>query len=129
MGRLPAGGRCGLVFVIAIVYSFRYIGDTLSAGWLSGNTGLMTGTERRFLSVPRLAGIGGLVHGFGRAGWSDADFLAFAASRGFKPVIMRQIHSDTVHRLDAAPAGKLEGDGLMTNVPGLMLVVRTADWL
>jgi len=89
----------------------------------------MTGTERRFLSVPRLAEIGGLVHGFGRAGWSEADFLAFAASRGVKPVIMRQLHSDVVHRLDEAPSAKLEGDALMTNRPGLLLVIRTADCL
>ena len=89
----------------------------------------MTGTERRFISVPRLAGIGGLVHGFGRAGWSEADFLAFAASRGVKPVIMRQLHSDVVHRLDEAPSAKLEGDALMTNKSGLLLVIRTADCL
>jgi YfiH family protein len=42
---------------------------------------------------------------------------------------MRQLHSDTVHRLEEAPAGKLEGDALMTNVPGLLLVIRTADCL
>ena len=89
----------------------------------------MTGAERCFLSVPRLAGIGGLVHGFGRAGWSEAEFLAFAASRGVKPVIMRQLHSDVVHRLDEAPSAKLEGDALMTNRPGLLLVIRTADCL
>ena len=89
----------------------------------------MTGTERRILTVPRLAGIAGLVHGFGRAGWSEADFLAFAASRGLEPVIMRQLHSDTIHRLDAAPGRKLEGDALMTNKRGLLLVIRTADCL
>ncbi|MCK7478443.1 MAG: laccase domain-containing protein [Candidatus Moduliflexus flocculans] len=71
----------------------------------------------------------GLVHGFGDARWSEADFLAFAASQGLRPVIMHQVHSDTVHRLDAAPAGKPEGDALMTNVPGLLLVIRTADCL
>ncbi len=71
----------------------------------------------------------GLVHGFGDARWSEADFLAFAASRGLQPVVMNQVHSDTVHRLDAAPAGKPDGDALMTNVPGLLLVIRTADCL
>jgi YfiH family protein len=81
------------------------------------------------LTVPRLAEIAGLVHGFGGGGWSEADFLAFAASRELDPVIMRQLHSDTVHRLEEAPAGKLEGDALMTNVPGLLLVIRTADCL
>jgi YfiH family protein len=89
----------------------------------------MNEDRRPYLTVPRLAGIAGLVHGFGGAGWSEADFLAFAASRGLEPVIMHQLHSDTVHRLDAAPAGKLGGDALMTDVPGLLLVIRTADCL
>jgi len=82
-----------------------------------------------FLFVPRLVAVPGLVHGFGDARWSEADFLAFAASRGLQPVVMNQVHADTVHRLDAAPAGKPDGDALMTNVPGLLLVVRTADCL
>jgi hypothetical protein len=89
----------------------------------------MTDDPAGYSTVPRLAEIAGLVHGFGGAGWSEADFLTFAASRGLEPVIMRQLHSDTVHHLDAAPAGKLEGDALLTNVPGLLLVIRTADCL
>ena len=89
----------------------------------------MTDDPAGYSTVPRLAEIAGLVHGFGGAGWSEADFLAFAASRDLRPVIMRQLHSDTVHRLDEAPARKLDGDALMTNVPGLLLVIRTADCL
>ena len=96
---------------------------------LSGNTGPMTDDPAGYSTVPRLAGMAGLVHGFGRAGWSEADFLAFAASRGLEPVIMRQLHSNTIHRLSGVPAGKLEGDALMTDVPGLLLVIRTADCL
>jgi hypothetical protein len=42
---------------------------------------------------------------------------------------MRQLHSDLVHRLDKSPSRKLEGDALMTNKPGLLLVIRTADCL
>jgi len=82
-----------------------------------------------FLTVPRFVAVPGLVHGFGDAHWSESDFLAFAAAKGMVPVIMRQVHSDLVHRLDAAPATKPEGDALMTSVPGLLLVVRTADCL
>jgi YfiH family protein len=82
-----------------------------------------------YLTVPRLAAVPGLVHGFGEARWSEADFLAFAALKGFRPVIMHQLHSDIIHRLDEAPGKKLEGDALMTNVPGLLLVIRTADCL
>jgi len=82
-----------------------------------------------FLTVPRLGSIPGLVHGFGEARWSEADFLAFAESRDMRPVIIHQRHSDAIHRIDAAPAGQLDGDALMTNVPGLLLVIRTADCL
>jgi polyphenol oxidase len=89
----------------------------------------VTVSLRPYLVVPRLESIPGLVHGFGDARWSEADFLAFASSNRMQPVIMHQLHSDVIHRLDAAPAKKLEGDALMTNVPGLLLVIRTADCL
>jgi len=89
----------------------------------------MTDDPAGFSTVPRLAEISGLVHGFGGAAWSEVDFLAFAAARDLQPVIMRQLHSETIHRLAEAPAGKLEGDGLITDVPGLLLVIRTADCL
>ena len=89
----------------------------------------MTENKSPFLTVSRFAAVPGLVHGFGDGRWSEADFLAFAASREMRPVVMRQLHSDTIHRLEAAPDRKLEGDALMTNVPGLLLVIRTADCL
>ncbi len=89
----------------------------------------MTENKSPFLTVSRFAAVPGLVHGFGDGRWSEADFLAFAASREMRPVVMRQLHSDTIHRLEAAPDKKLEGDALMTNVPGLLLVIRTADCL
>lgn len=89
----------------------------------------MTGKDGPYRALPELAAVPGLVQGFGLAGWSEADFNAFAAPQGMTPVVMRQLHSDRVHRLDAAPPHKLEGDALMTNVPGLLLVIRTADCL
>jgi hypothetical protein len=82
-----------------------------------------------YLTVPRFTAIPGLVHGFGDARWSEADFLAFAASKSLRPVIMHQLHSDIIHRIDEAPGKKPEGDALMTNIPGLLLVIRTADCL
>ena len=91
----------------------------------------MAVTENKcpYLTVPRLVSVPGLVHGFGDARWSERDFLAFAAERGMTPVIMRQLHSDVLYKLEAAPEKKLEGDALMTKVPGLLLVIRTADCL
>lgn len=89
----------------------------------------MSGAKTPFLTVPRLAQVPWLVHGFGGGGWSEEDFLDFAASGDMRPVIMRQAHSDTIHRVADVPKAKLEGDALMTNVPGLLLVIRTADCL
>jgi YfiH family protein len=82
-----------------------------------------------FSTAPRLGEIPWLVHGFGRAGWGEENIRTEVPFRHFKPVIMRQLHSDVIHRLEEAPAAKLEGDALMTDVPGLLLVIRTADCL
>ncbi len=82
-----------------------------------------------YSTAPLLAAVPWLVHGFGRAGWDEADMRAAAELRGFRPVIMRQLHSDIIHRLDRAPTVKLEGDALMTDVPGILPVIRTADCL
>ena len=89
----------------------------------------MTENKGPFLTVSRFAAVPGLVHGFGGGRWSEADFLAFAKAQGMRPVVMRQFHSDTIRRLEAPPDKKLEGDALLTNVPGLLLVIRTADCL
>ena len=89
----------------------------------------VTENKRPYLTVPRLAAVPGLVHGFGDARWSETDFLAFASSKALRPVIMHQLHSDTLHKLDKDPGKQLEGDALMTDVPGLLLVIRTADCL
>jgi len=105
------------------------VGYALRPPGLSGKREFVTESRCPYLTVLRLAAVPGLIHGFGDARWSEADFLAFAESRGLRPVIMRQLHTDIVHRLDAAPEGKLEGDALLTNAPGLLLVIRTADCL
>ena len=101
----------------------------LSRARLLGHTGAMTDDGTRYATAPRLVKAGWLVHGFGLAGWGEEDLRTTAALRGFRPVIMRQLHSDIVHRLDSMPSGKLEGDALMTDVPGFLLVIRTADCL
>ena len=40
---------------------------------------------------------------------------------------VKQIHSAIVHRVDAAHREAIAGDGLVTNVPGLLLSIKTAD--
>lgn len=44
-------------------------------------------------------------------------------------VTLRQIHSDLIHCVSAAPKEPLTGDGLVTATPGLLLAVQTADCL
>jgi polyphenol oxidase len=42
---------------------------------------------------------------------------------------LRQIHSDLIHCVECAPEQILVGDGLITDVPELLLAVQTADCL
>jgi purine-nucleoside/S-methyl-5'-thioadenosine phosphorylase / adenosine deaminase len=44
-------------------------------------------------------------------------------------VTLRQIHSDHIHAVTAVPKSPLVGDGVVTNTPGLVLGVQTADCL
>jgi polyphenol oxidase len=44
-------------------------------------------------------------------------------------VTPRQIHSDLIYRVDGVPDQPLVGDGLISDTPGLVLAVQTADCL
>jgi polyphenol oxidase len=44
-------------------------------------------------------------------------------------VTVRQIHSDLIHRISEIPEPGLTGDGLITQTPGLLLAILTADCL
>jgi len=44
-------------------------------------------------------------------------------------VALRQVHSDLVHRVEGVPGKSLTGDGAITDTPGLLLAVETADCL
>ncbi|NMD10657.1 MAG: peptidoglycan editing factor PgeF [Acidobacteria bacterium] len=77
----------------------------------------------------RLSRIPGLVHGFGRGDLTEEGLRTFALGRGLRLVLLDQIHSDIIHIIEEAPAGRLPGDALATNAPGLLLAVKTADCL
>jgi YfiH family protein len=49
--------------------------------------------------------------------------------KDFQPVLLRQIHSDTVWLLEERPGAELRGDALITARSLLLLVVKTADCL
>jgi len=89
----------------------------------------MTADRNRILTVPRLDGISWLVHGFGTADWMEDDFASSEALRDFRPVYLRQIHTDIVRTPDPNTDESPEGDAWITDVPGFLLVIKTADCL
>ena len=53
-----------------------------------------------------------------------------ASSRDSWPLVtLRQIHSDIIHQVSQPSKEPLAGDGLITNTPGVLLAVLTADCL
>jgi polyphenol oxidase len=56
--------------------------------------------------------------------------LGAANGKSFWPLItLKQVHSAVVYRVDGIPDHQLVGDGLITNTPGLLLAIQTADCL
>jgi polyphenol oxidase len=56
-------------------------------------------------------------------------FAAIGAASGFRLVTLKQVHSSHIHILDRGLGSKtlLVGDGAITNRPGLLLSIQTAD--
>jgi YfiH family protein len=70
-----------------------------------------------------------LVHGFGTRFLEDADFDSTPGFAGFQRVSLRQTHSDIIHIITAIPQERMEGDALMTDRFGILLIIKTADCL
>ena len=54
---------------------------------------------------------------------------AISGRRTWPLIVLRQIHSDLIHRVDRMPEHPLAGDGIITDTPGLLVAVQTADCL
>jgi len=54
-------------------------------------------------------------------------FLNSLGASKWPLIALRQIHSDCIHIVKSSNPGQLAGDGLITNVPGVMLAIQTAD--
>jgi YfiH family protein len=107
----------------------------------------------RILQVPALSKLPWLIHGFStkpggvsdqngekvlNLGYTDWDskenvlenrrrFQFALGASGLQLISLKQIHSDVIHLFDAAPAQPCQGDASITNRPGLLLGVQTAD--
>jgi hypothetical protein len=82
-----------------------------------------------YLTDDRLAAIPGVLHGFGTKALDEKGLRELAGASDFEPALLDQIHSDVVHIIEKIPPERPPGDALVTNVPGLLLVVKTADCL
>ena len=83
----------------------------------------------RFFVVPRLAKISYLIHGFGTGAWEGNDSERGAEWKDFKLLFLDQIHSDIIQFIEKVPEKKLKGDALITSLPFLFLIIKTADCL
>ena len=81
------------------------------------------------LTVPRLERIPFLRHGFGDFSWGEKKLRQLADSQGLKPLFLNQVHSAVVHFIDEVPQRRLRGDAAVPRLPGLLLVIKTADCL
>ena len=120
----------------------------LSSAWLTRKSrGL------QILQVPALSKLPWLIHGFSTSpgGVSDLDakkvlnlgftdwdtrenvienrrrFQSALGASDLPLISLKQIHSDVIHLFNAAPNEPCKGDASVTNRPGLLLGVQTAD--
>jgi len=70
-----------------------------------------------------------LIHGFGTRRWKDSDFKRRPEWKDFKLVFINQIHSDIIRIIDTVPGENLKGDAMITDLPFLLLFIKTADCL
>jgi YfiH family protein len=82
-----------------------------------------------FFSIPEWNTLPFLVHGFGDKSWKKKDMRAYPLLRNFEPLFLSQVHSNILHVVDAVPEEMLSGDALLTDKPGILLVIKTADCL
>ena len=83
----------------------------------------------KYLTVPRFDRIPWLSHGFGTRDWQLEDFEERAEWRNFELFWPDQVHSQEMHFIDALPDRRPTGDALATRLPGVFLIIKTADCL
>jgi YfiH family protein len=82
-----------------------------------------------FLTIPQFNCIPFLRHGFGNAHWKEKDFARREGWRDFSLVWLDQVHSEIVHFIRKVPDKSLRGDALVTDLPRIFLIIKTADCL
>ena len=86
-------------------------------------------SQKQLITIPRLDRIPFLYHGFGNAYWKEEDFARREEGRDFKLLFLKQVLSNVVHVIDKVPGKDLKGDAMVTGLPRLFLIIKTADCL
>lgn len=84
---------------------------------------------RDYLTAKPFERIPSLVHGFGTRFWTGLDIDSTPGLTGFRHLSLRQTHSDIIRIITKLPRERLEGDALVTDCPGILLIIKTADCL
>ena len=85
--------------------------------------------SRKIIQVPQLKKEPFLVHGFG-TGYLKKEFLnTSSVYKKFKKIYLDQQHSNTIHCIGGEVREQLKGDGMITDLPNVLLVIKTADCL
>ncbi len=87
------------------------------------------GQRKKLITVPAFNRIPFLDHGFGTADWKEEDLSRVKKWQNFKLLCLQQVHSEVVHFIQEIPESELAGDALVTALPGLFLVIKSADCL
>jgi YfiH family protein len=82
-----------------------------------------------YRTIPQLEEIPFLIHGFGIRLWEDDDYKNRPEWNDLKPVFLDQIHSNIIQIIDNIPEERLKGDAMITGLPFLLLIIKTADCL
>ncbi len=83
----------------------------------------------RLITIPRFERIPFIYHGFGAAGWKESDLRKREDGQGFRRLYLRQVHSDAIHVISDVPDVTPRGDAMITSLPRLFLIIKTADCL
>ncbi|MDH7513335.1 MAG: peptidoglycan editing factor PgeF [Clostridiales bacterium] len=81
------------------------------------------------ITIPRFERIAFIYHGFGAAGWGEKGLEKREEWQDFKRLYLRQVHSDIIHVISDVPGQTLRGDAMITGLPRLFLIIKTADCL
>jgi len=84
---------------------------------------------KELITIPRFERIPFIYHGFGASGWKEGDFRKREEWQGFRRLYLRQVHSDVIHFILNVPNTSLRGDAMISALPRLFLIIRTADCL